>query len=69
MSLLGAIFRSLGAGGVPEAEVRAEAWALGGRHQGNVLDGARAELDQGGISAHRALLLRAVIRSRQSVIQ
>jgi hypothetical protein len=69
MSLLGAIFRSLGAGGVPEAEVRAEAWALGGRHQGDVLEGARTELLQDGITAHRALLLRAVIRSRQSVIQ
>ncbi|MBI1404674.1 MAG: hypothetical protein GC145_00945 [Caulobacter sp.] len=54
---------SLG-GGVPAAEIRAEAWALGGRHQGDVLLGARTELRQQGISPRRASLLRAVIRSR-----
>jgi hypothetical protein len=48
---------------VPPQEVRAEAWALGGRHRGDVLKGAKAELAAPGISLRRAVLLRAVIRS------
>ena len=48
---------------ISPSEVRLEAWALGGRHHGQVLEGARSELKTGGISIRRAVLLRAVIRS------
>ena len=48
---------------ISPAEIRAEAWALGGRHRGEVLEGARSELKAGGISIRRTVLLRAVIRS------
>ncbi len=48
---------------ISPAEVRAEVWALGGRHRGEVLEGARSELKGGGISIRRSVLLRAVIRS------
>ncbi len=44
-------------------EVRAEAWALGGRHRGRVVEGARSELRAPGLPLRRALLLRAVIRA------
>ncbi len=44
-------------------EVRAEAWALGGRHRGRVVEGARSELRVPGLPLRRALLLRAVIRA------
>lgn len=48
---------------ISPSEVRSEAWALGGRHQGRVLEGAQSELRTGGISVRRTILLRAVIRS------
>lgn len=48
---------------VSDMEIRAESWALGGRHRGDVLVGARAELAAGGLPHRRAMLLRAVIRS------
>ena len=44
-------------------EIRAEAWALGGRHHGRVLEGARAEARAPDITFRRAILLKAVIRS------
>lgn len=65
MSLLAGLLGALFGSGVTDSEIRAEAWALGGRHQGEVLRGARAELAGDGLSAHRATLLRAVIRSHQ----
>ena len=37
---------------ISPSEVRSEAWALGGRHQGHVLEGARSELKTAGIRAH-----------------
>ena len=43
-------------------EVRAEIWALGGRHQGEVLQGARLEARASGITVQRSILLKAVIR-------
>ncbi len=52
---------------VPPQEVRAEAWALGGRHRGKVLDGARLELATSGLAVRRAILLRAVIRTYKHV--
>ena len=49
----------------PQA-IRAEVWALGGRHQGRVVEGARAEMRAPGVSPRRALLLRAVVKSQGS---
>lgn len=51
---------------ISPAEVRAESWALGGRHHGQVLEGARAELKSDGLSIRRTVLLKAVIRSLRS---
>jgi len=48
---------------ISPSEVRAETWALGVRHHGEVLVGARAELKVAGVPIRRAVLLRAVIRS------
>ena len=61
---LSAWLNSLRARWIPESEIRAEAWALGSRHAGRVLEGARSELKGPGLSFRRAILLRAVIRSR-----
>ena len=63
MKLLDRLLASVRAHWIPPTEVRAEAWALGGRHQGRVLEGARAELTTADISFRRAVLLKAVIRS------
>jgi hypothetical protein len=49
--------------GVSAQEVRAEAWALGGRHKGEVVAGARLELAAPGVKPARAALLKAVIRT------
>lgn len=45
-------------------EVRAETWALGVRHHGQVLAGARSELSAPGLPARRSILLKAVIRAQ-----
>ena len=58
MNLLG----WLGAGGVTQAEVRAEVWRLGGRHRGEPLAGALQELTDPTISPARASLLRACVQ-------
>jgi hypothetical protein len=47
---------------VAPAEVRAETWALGARHAGRVIEGARAEGRAAGLSFRRAVLLKAVVR-------
>ena len=47
---------------IPPSEVRAEAWALGGRHAGDVVRGARQELSRPGLPLRRSVLLRLVIR-------
>jgi hypothetical protein len=44
-------------------DIRREAFALGGRHMGQVLVGARLEAEAPTLSFQRAVLLRAVIRS------
>lgn len=59
------VIKSMQSSFIPQSEVRAEAWALGGRHRGEVVEGARAELNAPGISPRRSMLLRAVIRSRK----
>jgi len=48
---------------VSPAEVRAETWALGCRHQGRVLEGAQSELKETDLSVRRTVLLKAVVRS------
>ena len=47
---------------VHESDLRAECWALGGRHRGDVLKGARAELADRSSTTTKRSLLRAVIR-------
>ncbi len=64
MSLFSALAAAFSGSGFDPAAVRAEAWALGSRHRGEVVEGARLELTVPGISPDRAGLLRAVIRSR-----
>lgn len=48
---------------ISPAKVRAETWALGVRHDGRPMEGARSELKAQGVSVRRAVLLKAVIRS------
>jgi len=52
--------------GPTKAEVRAEVWNLGVRHHGEPLAGAKQELDEPGLPAGRAALLRACVRSLRS---
>lgn len=47
---------------VSEADIRAETWALGVRHRGEPLAGARLELKEPAVPVRRSVLLRAVIR-------
>ena len=47
---------------IAPAEVRAETWAIGTRHGGRVVEGAREESRALGLSFRRAILLKAVIR-------
>lgn len=56
------MFASLRSLWVSPAEVRAETFALGGRHQGMALEGAQIELRAPDLPFRRAILLRAVIR-------
>ncbi|MDB5433630.1 MAG: hypothetical protein JWP35_4746 [Caulobacter sp.] len=46
---------------ISEAEIRAEIWRLGGRHQGEPLTGALEELKAPGLTRQRTDLLRAVV--------
>jgi urease accessory protein UreE len=43
-------------------EIRAEAFFLGNRHKGEIVEGARKELRAPDLDPDRAALLRAVIR-------
>jgi hypothetical protein len=43
------------------AEIRAEVWSLGVRHQGHALDGALKELSDRSVPPARAALLRACV--------
>ena len=51
---------------ISAAEIRAEIWRLGGRHQGEPLAGALAELKVAGLPRQRAELLRAVVHQLKS---
>jgi hypothetical protein len=57
-----ALIRQLGSRRISAHEIRREAFALGGRHLGEVLAGARQEVSAPGLSVQRIQLLRAVIR-------
>ncbi len=65
-SALSQAILGLGARWVAPQDVRAEAWALGSRHQGQVTEGARRELCAPNITARRTMLLKAVIRAERS---
>lgn len=58
-----AVLAIFGARRVSIREVRAEAFFLGGRHKGEIREGARKELLAPGLDPERAALLRAVIRT------
>ena len=58
-----ALFEFLGVRQVSAREIRAEAFFLGNRHHGRIVEGARLELKTPDLPAHRAVLLRAVIRA------
>jgi hypothetical protein len=57
------LFEFLGVRKVSAREIRAEAFFLGNRHHGRVVEGARLELKTPDLPARRAVLLRAVIRA------
>lgn len=61
--MLAKLWAHLTANWVRPEEIRAEVWALGGRHRGEALAGAKAELKAVGLSFRRAILLKAVVRS------
>ena len=63
MSPQSSLWTRLLANWIRPEEIRAEAWALGGRHRGDVLAGAKAELKAAGLTFRRAILLKAVMRS------
>lgn len=63
MTRWAALLESAGIHQVSAQEIRAEAFFLGNRHQGRVVEGARLELDTPDLAPHRAVLLRAVIRA------
>ncbi|MDP2261034.1 MAG: hypothetical protein Q8J89_15110 [Caulobacter sp.] len=65
MTLFKQLIDAMTGGGVSDREIRAETWALGGRHGGEVLRGARAELAGRDVPPRRASVLRAVIRSQE----
>jgi hypothetical protein len=67
MSRWAGLLKSLGIHQVTAREVRAEAFFLGNRHKGQIVDGARLELQAPDLDPHRAVLLRAVIRAEPAV--
>lgn len=62
MTLWNAMLATLGIRQVSMREVRAEAFFLGNRHKGEIVEGARIELRAPDLDPHRAAVLRAVIR-------
>lgn len=60
------LYSWLSATQVSDADVRAEIWRLGSRHQGQPLEGALSELEAANLPAGRATLLRACLRKLQS---
>jgi hypothetical protein len=62
-AITNALLSMIGLRRVSMREVRAEAFFLGNRHQGEVLEGARRELQAPDLDPDRIALLRAVIRA------
>lgn len=58
---LSTLLARLTAPAVTAAAVRSEIYFLGGRHRGEALDGALAELKSNGLNPGRSRLLRAVV--------
>ena len=56
------LFEHLGRPDLAPTKLRQEIFALGGRHQGDALAGARKELTDPDLTPERRSLLRAVIR-------
>lgn len=54
---------------IPPAEVRAELWALGVRHDGRIVEGASEEGKAPGLNFRRAILLKAVIREHRRALR
>ena len=63
MKRLSDLMNALRPNRIDPSEIRAETWSLGNRHHGEVLKGARSELNTPDITPRRATLLKAVIRS------
>jgi hypothetical protein len=63
MTAWSALLAAVGVRQISMRAVRAEAFFLGNRHKGQVVEGARKELRAPGIDPDRAALLRAVIRT------
>jgi hypothetical protein len=61
------LLKSIGIHQVTAREIRAEAFFLGNRHKGRIVEGARLELEAPDLEPHRAVLLRAVIRATPAV--
>ncbi|CAN5166656.1 hypothetical protein BH10PSE4_BH10PSE4_18750 [soil metagenome] len=62
MTRWSALLESMGIHQVSAREIRAEAFFLGNRHKGRIVEGARLELEAPNLTSQRATLLRAVIR-------
>ncbi len=62
MTRWSALLESIGIHQVSAREIRAEAFFLGNRHKGQIIEGARLELEAPDLTPQRAMLLRAVIR-------
>lgn len=60
------LFAWMRSGLVSDQDVRTEIWRLGGRHLGEPLAGALAELNDPQIPRSRAELLRACVRKLQA---
>lgn len=54
---------------IPPAEVRAERWAIGVRHDGRVVQGAVEEGKAPGLNFRQAILLKAVIREHRRILR
>jgi hypothetical protein len=68
MTLWNAVLATFGVRQVSRREIRAEAFFLGNRHQGEIVEGARIELQAPDLDPHRAAVLRAVIRTAPDVV-
>lgn len=68
MTFWSALLATVGVRQVSMREVRAEAFFLGNRHKGEIVEGARKELRAPDLDPDRAALLRAVIRMAPDLV-